>query len=168
MAKPGEWLLSDRPIEINPGRRTCRLKVRNTGDRPIQVGSHFHFFEVNRALDFDRREALGMHLNIPGGLAARFEPGDEREVELVEFGGGKRIVGFNNLVNGGLTARWVIKKALERARNLEFKGMENLAPDAEALVQPDGGEAEVTHVAERGEGRHGRRPNDHTKGGRKS
>jgi len=96
-----EWyILGDGPIEINAGRRTVRLRVRNTGDRPIQVGSHFHFFESNRALDFDREQAFGMRLNIPSGTAVRFEPGDEREVELVEVGGRQRVVGFNSLVNG--------------------------------------------------------------------
>ena len=138
--RPGEWILSNEPIEINPGRRTYKLKVRNTGDRPIQIGSHFHFFEVNRALDFDRPQAMGMHLNIPGGLAVRFEPGDEKEVELVEYGGSKRVVGFNGLVDGGLTAQWTVKEALRRARNLEFKGMGNADPDAEEIVRREGGE----------------------------
>ena len=139
MAIPGEWLLSDQPVEINPGRRTCRLKVRNTGDRAIQIGSHYHFFEANRALDFDRPQAMGMHLNLPGGLATRFEPGDEREVELVEYGGTKRVVGFNNLVDGGLNAHWTVKRALRRARELEFKGAESPA-DAAEIVRREGGE----------------------------
>lgn len=138
MTRPGEWFVSDQPVEINPGRRTCKLKVRNTGDRPIQIGSHYHFFEVNRALDFDRPEALGMHLNIPGGLDVRFEPGDEKEVELVEYGGTKRIIGFNNLIDGSLSSQWTVKQALERARNLEFKGMENAKPDAAGIVQRQG------------------------------
>ena len=99
---PGEWLLADEPIEINAGRRTLRLSVRNTGDRPIQVGSHFHFYEVNRALAVDREAALGMRLDVPAGQSIRFEAGDERNVELVEFGGSRRVIGFNNLVNGGL------------------------------------------------------------------
>ena len=99
---PGEWFLDDEPIEINAGRRTLRLSVRNTGDRPIQVGSHFHFYEVNRALEFDREAALGMRLDVPAGQSIRFEAGDERNVELVEFGGSRRVLGFNNLVNGGL------------------------------------------------------------------
>ena len=99
---PGEWLLSDEPIEINAGRRTRRVSVRNTGDRPIQVGSHFHFFEVNRALEFDRAATLGMRLDIPAGQSIRFEAGDERDVDLVVFGGSRRVIGFNNRVNGGL------------------------------------------------------------------
>jgi urease beta subunit len=101
MAIPGEWLLSDEPIEINAGRRTLRLSVRNTGDRPIQIGSHFHFFEINRALDFDRPATRGMRLDVPSGTSIRFEPGDERDVDLVEFGGAGRVIGFNNLVDGG-------------------------------------------------------------------
>jgi urease subunit beta len=99
---PGEWLLSDQPIEINAGRRGLRLSVRNTGDRPIQVGSHFHFYEVNRALEFDREAALGMRLDVPSGQSIRFEAGDERDVDLVELGGSRRVIGFNNLVDGGL------------------------------------------------------------------
>jgi urease beta subunit len=117
---PGEWLLSDEPIEINAGRRTAQLSVRNTGDRPIQVGSHFHFFEVNRALDFDRAAALGMRLDVPSGQSIRFEAGDERDVDLVEFGGSRRVVGFNNLVNGGLTSQSTIEQALERATGRGF------------------------------------------------
>jgi urease beta subunit len=99
---PGEWLLSDEPIEINAGRRTLRLSVRNTGDRPIQVGSHFHFYEVNRALEFDRESAFGMRLDVPSGQSVRFEAGDERDVDLVDLGGSRRVIGFNNLVDGGL------------------------------------------------------------------
>ncbi len=120
---PGEWLLSDEPIEINVGRRTARLSVRNTGDRPIQVGSHFHFFEVNRALDFDRAAALGMRLDVPSGQSIRFEAGDERDVELVELGGSRRVVGFNNLVNGGLTSDSTVEQALERAAARGFAGL---------------------------------------------
>ncbi len=96
----GRYLLRDEPVEINAGRRTTTVSVSNTGDRPIQVGSHFHFFEVNRALKFDRAAALGMRLNIAAGLSARFEPGDTREVELVELGGLRRALGFNRLAEG--------------------------------------------------------------------
>lgn len=99
---PGEYRLEPGEIEINAGRSTVRLAVRNTGDRPIQVGSHFHFFEVNRALDFDRAEAYGMRLNIPAGTAVRFEPGDEREVELVALGGTREVRGLNGWVDGAL------------------------------------------------------------------
>lgn len=99
---PGEWLPSEEPIEINAGRRTLRLSVRNVGDRPIQVGSHFHFYEVNSALEFDRETALGMRLDVPAGQSIRFEAGDERDVDLVEFGGSRRVIGFNSRVDGGL------------------------------------------------------------------
>ena len=97
---PGEWLLAADPIEINAARRKLRLSVSNTGDRPIQVGSHFHFFEVNRALQFDRPAALGMRLDVPSGQSIRFEAGDERDVDLVEFGGRRRLIGFNGLLDG--------------------------------------------------------------------
>jgi urease beta subunit len=99
---PGEYLLEPDDIEINAGRPTVRIVVRNRGDRPVQVGSHFHFFEVNRWLAFDRRQAYGMRLNIASGTAVRFEPGDEREVELVAIGGRRRVVGLNGLVEGAL------------------------------------------------------------------
>ncbi|MEE1928788.1 urease subunit beta [Streptomyces sp. TRM 70351] len=122
MTVPGEWLLSDEPVEINTGRRTARMKVRNTGDRPVQVGSHFHFFEVNQALDFDRTQALGMRLNVPAGQAIRFEPGDERDVELVDFGGTRRVTGFNGLVDGAVTARRTAERARARAAEYGFTG----------------------------------------------
>jgi urease subunit beta len=122
MTIPGEYFLADTPIDINIGRRTLRITVRNTGDRAVQVGSHFHFFEVNRALDFGRAEAMGMRLNIPAGTSARFEPGQEREVELVEIGGLKRAVGFNGLTMGSVAARLAVKEALAKAAHLEFLG----------------------------------------------
>jgi urease subunit beta len=96
----GGYVLAAAPVTINPGRPRMTLAVRNTGDRPIQVGSHFHFFEVNRALEFDRERAFGLRPDIPAGTAIRFEPGDEREVTLVPFGGKHRVHGFNNLVDG--------------------------------------------------------------------
>src|SRR5882724_10804661 len=95
--KPGEYWLESDPIIANQGRRTLRVLVKNTGDRPVQVGSHFHFFETNRALSFDREAAYGMRLNIPAGTASRFEPGEAKEVELTEFGGLKVIHGLNGL-----------------------------------------------------------------------
>jgi len=101
---PGQYLLASDPIEINAGRPTRRLEVANTGDRPVQVGSHFHFLEVNRALVFDRAAAYGMRLNIASGTAVRFEPGDTREVELVAIGGSREVIGLNRLVDGALDA----------------------------------------------------------------
>src|ERR1700748_3458427 len=96
----GGYVCSPSPITFDADRPVTTLKVRNTGDRPIQVGSHFHFFEVNRALEFDRAAAFGLHLNIPSSTATRFEPGDEREVQLVPYGGNRAVYGFNNLVDG--------------------------------------------------------------------
>ena len=99
---PGEYLLGEGDIIANQGRRTVELTVANTGDRPIQVGSHFHFFEVNRALRFDRAQAFGMRLNVPAGTAVRFEPGDTKEVELVALAGTREVFGLNGKVNGKL------------------------------------------------------------------
>jgi len=91
--KPGEYLLQAQPIEANVGRKTAKVIVRHTGDRPVQVGSHYHFFEVNDALYFDRAAARGMRLNIAAGLSVRFEPGEEKEVRMVEFAGEKIVLG---------------------------------------------------------------------------
>src|SRR5262249_32134981 len=113
---PGEYFLRDDPIELNAGRRTLRLEVSNRGDRPIQVGSHCHFFEVNRFLTFDRIAAYGMRLNIPAGMAVRFEPGDTREVDLVAIGGQRVVAGLNGLVNGRLDDDTVRTRALEAIR----------------------------------------------------
>jgi len=99
---PGEYILASGNIKINAGRKTAALTVVNTGDRPVQIGSHFHFFEVNKQLSFEREKAIGMRLDIPAGTAVRFEPGEELDVKLVEFGGKKKITGFNNLVNGSV------------------------------------------------------------------
>src|SRR5712692_7555180 len=99
---PGEYLLRPEPIELNAGRATRTIEVSNLGDRPIQVGSHCHFFEVNRYLSFDRTAAYGMRLNIAAGTAVRLEAGDTREVELVAMGGRREVHGLNNLVNGAL------------------------------------------------------------------
>ena len=96
----GGVILAKDPIEYNTGRATVKLTVRNTGDRPVQIGSHYHFFEVNRYLEFDRPKAFGCHLNIPATTAIRFEPGDEKEVELVSYSGKRKVYGFNDLANG--------------------------------------------------------------------
>jgi urease beta subunit len=100
---PGEYLLGEGDIEVNAGRRTVQLTVANTGDRPIQVGSHFHFFEANRALRFDRGKAFGMRLDIPAGTAVRFEPGDAKAVTLVELAGTREVHGLNALTDGPAT-----------------------------------------------------------------
>ena len=99
---PGEYFLSDDPIQANAGRAEITVTVQHTGDRPIQVGSHYHFFEVNPALAFDREKARGMRLNIPAGTGVRFEPGDEKEVKLVPFAGVRRLFGHRREVNGDL------------------------------------------------------------------
>jgi urease subunit beta len=97
--KPGEYLLEEQPIQANVGRRTAKAVVRHTGDRPVQIGSHYHFFEVNKALAFDRENARGMRLNIAAGTSVRFEPGEEKEVELVEFAGERLVLGHQGKGN---------------------------------------------------------------------
>ena len=120
---PGEYLLDESagPILGNADRNTLRLLVRNTGDRPVQVGSHYHFFETNRALSFKRSAAFGMRLNIPAGTAVRFEPGEEKDVELTEFGGARVIHGGNGLVGGAIADSSLQKRAIERARKDGFQ-----------------------------------------------
>jgi len=113
---PGEYLLGEGDVVANANRPTIDLTVANTGDRPIQVGSHFHFYEANRALRFDRLRAFGMRLNIPAGTAVRFEPGDAKRVTLVELGGARRAWGLNGLSNGAATPD------VERLRAWEAEG----------------------------------------------
>jgi urease subunit beta len=102
----GGYVCSPEPVVFHGHLKVTTLKVRNTGDRPVQVGSHFHFFEANRALEFDRAAAFGQHLNIPAATALRFEPGDEREVKLVPYGGKRSVFGFNNLVDGATSGEF--------------------------------------------------------------
>lgn len=116
---PGEVDPGEGSITINEGRETATVPVANTGDRPVQVGSHFHFFEANRALAFDRAAAYGMRLDIPAGTAVRFEPGDERTVDLVAYGGNQRVTGMNGLTNGA-TSDGDPAEALARARERGF------------------------------------------------
>ncbi|KMQ62037.1 Urease subunit beta [Chryseobacterium sp. BLS98] len=118
---PGEIFVKEGTIICNEGRETARIKVVNTGDRPIQVGSHFHFFEVNKAMSFDREAAFGKRLNIVASTAVRFEPGEEKEVELVEIGGAKKAMGFNNLVDGQTDSADQKKASLAKAEQLNFK-----------------------------------------------
>ena len=113
---PGEYIYSDEEIVINSGKEVVSLVVTNTGDRPIQVGSHFHFFEVNRALKFDRHRAFGRRLNIPSGTAVRFEPGQSHSIELVPFGGIGALFGFNNLTDGSITDELNRDSALEKVK----------------------------------------------------
>ncbi len=107
------YLLAEEPIEINAGRPTATITVTNTGDRAIQVGSHFHFFEVNRALRFVRETTYGMRLDIPAGTAVRFEPGDTKDVPLVAIGGAREVTGLNGLVNGPLDAPGAKQAAIQ-------------------------------------------------------
>src|SRR5216683_2816046 len=100
--KPGEYLLAKEDIPANAGRQAISVLVKNTGDRPVQVGSHFHFYEVNSALHFDRKQAYGKRLNIPAGTASRFEPGEEKEIALIDFAGARIVHGHNGRVNGAL------------------------------------------------------------------
>ncbi len=118
----GEIVTPDGEIEINAGRRTTVLKATNSGDRPVQVGSHFHFFEVNKSLEFDRAAAFGMRLDIPSGTAVRFEPGQALEVNLVEFAGKRNVSGFNSLTEGSIDSDEIKQAALERARERGFRG----------------------------------------------
>jgi urease beta subunit len=127
MAEPAQYIVPDGEIELNAGRPTASVRVRNTGDRPVQVGSHYHFFEANRALEFDRRVGYGMRLDIPAGTAVRFEPGDEREVPLVALGGARRAIGFAGLVDGDLDD---LEGALARARERGFLGADGIIESA--------------------------------------
>lgn len=121
---PGEYVLSSDPVICNENRKTVKVSVSNRGDRPCQIGSHTHFFEVNRALDFPREQTFGYRLNIPAGTSIRFEPGDTKEVELCELGGSRICFGFNGLTMGSLNSSIVRNAALERARTLGFRGAE--------------------------------------------
>ncbi|WP_406412693.1 urease subunit beta [Streptomyces halstedii] len=125
-----KYLYGEGSIEINAGRRTVRLTVENTGDRAIQVGSHYHFFEVNSALSFDRQKALGMHLNIAAGTSVRVEPGGTREVELCEYAGTGRLVGFSGLLNGSLVSHPAKVEAVRKAIERGFAGAGNTAGES--------------------------------------
>ena len=117
---PGEYIFDGAPIELNAGRPTGSVQVNNTGDRPVQVGSHFHFFEVNRALIFDRGAAYGMRLDLPAGTAVRFEPGEIKTVRLVALGGSRQAFGGSGLVMGALDDPAVRQSALDRLRRAGF------------------------------------------------
>lgn len=119
---PGEMLIDDGEIIINEGREAVMVTVTNTADRPVQTGSHFHFFEVNKMLEFDRAVAFGKRLDIPAGTAVRFEPGESKTVKLVDKGGNRIGKGLNDLTNGSFDDENVKKAALEKAKKLGFKG----------------------------------------------
>ncbi|MEL6521798.1 MAG: urease subunit beta [Pseudomonadota bacterium] len=121
IGKPGEIRAADGEVEMNAGRAKVPLAVLNTGDRPVQVGSHYHFFETNKALEFDRAASFGLRLDIPAGTAVRFEPGQSKEVTLTEFGGAQVLTGLNNLTQGDISEAGKAA-ALDRARAAGFKG----------------------------------------------
>lgn len=135
----GGEILSAEPIEYNEGRYTAKIVVHNTGDRPIQVGSHFHFFEVNRYLEFDRDAAFGCHLNIPATTAIRFEPGDQKEVEVVAYSGKRRVIGFNGLVmgyTGDEDAPTYFPARMHATRKVRHAGFKTVSEsDAEAAMK---------------------------------
>ena len=118
---PGEYFVSDEPVIANAGKSAVSLNVKNTGDRPIQVGSHTHFFEANKALEFPRERSYGCHLNIPAGTSVRFEPGETKGIELTEFGGKRIVYGFSGLVNGSLNEKKDM--AFRNAKEKGFRGL---------------------------------------------
>lgn len=120
---PGELVPGDGDVKINAGKRSVKVKVLNTGDRPVQIGSHFHFFEVNPALDFKRENAFGKHLDIPAGTAVRFEPGESKEVQLVAFGGAGEVHGLNSLTNGSTSSEVKKQEAMHQAKIRGYKGV---------------------------------------------
>jgi urease subunit beta len=122
---PGEYVLSAGNVLCNENRKTKKITVKNTGDRPCQIGSHTHFFEINKALDFPRKESFGYRLNIPAGTSVRFEPGDTKEVELCELGGTRVCFGFNGLTMGSMKSSHIKKSAFEKAKFAGYKGMSN-------------------------------------------
>src|SRR5262245_16420130 len=125
----GGCVCSAAAVTIDADRPVTTLTVRNSGDRPIQVGSHFHFFEVNRALEFDREAAFGLHLNIPSSTATRFEPGDEREVQLVPYGGKRAVYGFNNLVDGSTAGKDASRNRSKAVALAAKRGFRSLSPE---------------------------------------
>lgn len=120
---PGEFIIDDGEITLNDGKETLKITITNTADRPIQVGSHYHLFEVNKMLDFDRKLAFGYRLDIPSGTAIRFEPGESKEVSIVKIGGNRIGLGLNDLVQGSFDDENVKQKAIEKAKQLGFKGV---------------------------------------------
>ena len=136
---PGELRPAEEPVRINEGRETAAVTVENTGDRPVQVGSHFHFFEVNPGLEFDRETAYGMRLDIPAGTAVRFEPGQEREVDLVAIGGDRIVHGMGGLVGGELDDGEIEARAIERARERGYIE-ESIADETPAGTEARGGD----------------------------
>jgi urease beta subunit len=117
---PGEYILDGDDLELNAGRRVVTLSVNNTGDRPVQIGAHYHFFEVNRALILDREKAYGMRLDLPSGTSARFEPGEVKNVQLIPYGGRRTVYGFNGLVMGRLDDPYTRQTSLKRCMDEKY------------------------------------------------
>ena len=140
----------EEDIEINAGRESVTLLVSNTGDRAVQVGSHFHFFETNKALLFERELAYGMHLDLPAGTGIRFEAGDTREVTLTAFAGNRRVIGFNNLVDGGLDSAATKIRAMARMNEL---GFQNGKPTTKPSANASGPAAQTGKAGSAGEGK---------------
>ncbi|GGO80528.1 urease subunit beta [Nonomuraea cavernae] len=162
MSDDDVYIYGEGKIELNAGQRRVMLTVHNTGDRAIQIGSHFHFFETNRALSFDREKAFGMRLDIPSGTAVRFEPGDTKDVQLVEYGGGLRIVGFGGLLNGSVRSREARREAIVRMRARGYRD-EPGAPEKPA--KPERSEKpEKAEKAEKGAAKTKRAPRTGKKG----
>ena len=136
--RPGEYILASEPVVCNADRETLTLEVLNRGDRPVQVGSHFHFAEANRALDFDRQAALGFRLDIPAGTAVRLEPGDRRTVNLVALGGDRTVYGFRDLVDGPLEDRGHASFDADEAGRQRPHRSESVAGDAPEPLQERG------------------------------
>lgn len=118
---PGEYILKEEEIECNAKQPSIAIKVINTGDRPVQVGSHFHFFEVNKEISFDREKAFGKRMDILAGTAKRFEPGESTEVHLIDFGGSKNVYGGSNLTQGDTTSKASLEKAMKKIETGKFK-----------------------------------------------
>ncbi|WP_328916133.1 MULTISPECIES: urease subunit beta [unclassified Streptomyces] len=145
-----KYLYGEGPIEINAGRRTVTLSVSNTGDRAIQIGSHYHFFEVNSALLFDRQKALGMHLNIPAGTSVRVEPGGTREVELCAYAGTGRLVGFSGLFNGSVSSHPIRVEAVRKAIEQGFQGARDRAHADSHAARPSTRSGKKSHQKKKG------------------
>ncbi|MFJ1785817.1 urease subunit beta [Streptomyces anulatus] len=136
-----KYLYGKDPVELNAGRRTLKVTVSNTGDRAVQIGSHYHFFEVNSALLFDRQETLGMHLNIAAGTSVRFEPGGSREVELCAYAGTGRLTGFSGLLNGSLASHPARVEAVRKAIEQGFEGARGTSGAGRSAAAAAGGAA---------------------------
>ena len=122
---PGEYILREEDIVCNANKESITIKVTNTGDRPVQVGSHYHFFEINKMISFDREKAFGKRLDILAGTAKRFEPGESTEVQLINFGGSRETYGASNLTQGDTTSKESLEKAMKKMESANFKNIKS-------------------------------------------